>query len=117
MIYNEDCLTVLNKINKNSIDLIVTSPPYNLDINYDSNNDKSSYDEYLRFTSKWLIELLKVSKADGRMCLNVPLDTNKNGKQSVYSDILALAKEIGWKYHTTIIWNEQNISRRTAWGC
>lgn len=117
MIYNDDCLTVLNKINKNSIDLIVTSPPYNLDINYDSNNDKSSYDEYLRFTSKWLIELLKVSKADGRMCLNVPLDTNKNGKQSVYSDILALAKEIGWKYHTTIIWNEQNISRRTAWGC
>jgi site-specific DNA-methyltransferase (adenine-specific) len=29
---------------------------------------------------------------------------------------VALAKSIGFKYHTTIIWNEQNISRRTAWG-
>ena len=28
----------------------------------------------------------------------------------------ALAKSAGWKYHSTIIWNEQNISRRTAWG-
>ncbi|MCA8835937.1 MAG: site-specific DNA-methyltransferase, partial [Proteobacteria bacterium] len=27
-----------------------------------------------------------------------------------------IAKKVGWKYHSTIIWNEGNISRRTAWG-
>ena len=27
-----------------------------------------------------------------------------------------IAKQVGWKYHSTIIWNEQNISSRTAWG-
>jgi site-specific DNA-methyltransferase (adenine-specific) len=27
-----------------------------------------------------------------------------------------LAQKVGWKYKTTIIWNEGNISRRTAWG-
>ncbi len=50
------------------------------------------------------------------MCLNIPLDKNKGGQQSVYSDILQIAKDCGWKYHSTIIWNEGNISRRTAWG-
>ncbi|GAA8660675.1 hypothetical protein KYTH86_08650 [Helicobacter pylori] len=50
------------------------------------------------------------------MCLNVPLDTNKHGKQSLGADIIAVAKECGWKYQNTIIWNESNISRRTAWG-
>ena len=30
-----------------SIDLIITSPPYNLDIQYKSNNDKLPYDDYL----------------------------------------------------------------------
>jgi site-specific DNA-methyltransferase (adenine-specific) len=30
--------------------------------------------------------------------------------------ITTLAQQIGWKYHSTIVWNEQNISRRTAWG-
>ncbi|GAA6844440.1 hypothetical protein AOH207_04570 [Helicobacter pylori] len=30
--------------------------------------------------------------------------------------MIAIAKECGWKYQNTIIWNESNISRRTAWG-
>jgi len=35
------------------IDLIVTSPPYNVDIQYNSNNDDLNYEEYLDFTRKW----------------------------------------------------------------
>jgi len=55
-------------------------------------------------------------KDDGQFCLNVPLDKNKNGQQSVGADITTIAKKIGFQYHSTIIWNEGNISRRTAWG-
>ena len=51
-----------------------------------------------------------------RFCLNIPLDKNKGGQKSVGADLTALAKSVGWKYHSTIIWNEGNISRRTAWG-
>jgi site-specific DNA-methyltransferase (adenine-specific) len=42
-------------------------------------------------------------KKTGRLCLNIPLDKNKNGKNSVYADITTIAKKIGWKYQTTII--------------
>ena len=55
-------------------------------------------------------------KPDGRMCLNIPLDKNKGGQQSVGADITTTAKEIGYGYHSTVVWNEGNISRRTAWG-
>ena len=48
--------------------------------------------------------------------LNIPLDKNKGGQKSVGADITKIAKDVGWKYHSTIIWNEGNISRRTAWG-
>jgi site-specific DNA-methyltransferase (adenine-specific) len=34
----------------------------------------------------------------------------------VCADLTTIAKKVGWKYHATVIWNEQNISRRTAWG-
>jgi len=34
----------------------------------------------------------------------------------VGADLTTAAKEIGFRYHSTIIWNEGNISRRTAWG-
>lgn len=114
-IYNDDIITT-DCISKESIDLIITSPPYNVDIQYGSHNDKMTYEIYLEFTRKWITRCYEFAKDDGRFCLNIPLDKNKDGQQSVGADITTIAKKIGWKYHSTIIWNEGNISRRTAWG-
>jgi site-specific DNA-methyltransferase (adenine-specific) len=57
-----------------------------------------------------------VSTDGGRACINIPLDSNKGGKRAVYADYVRTFLAAGWQYHTTIVWNEQNISRRTAWG-
>ncbi len=114
-IINDDVL-YSEHVSENSIDLIVTSPPYNVDIKYNSNDDKLTYENYLGFTKKWLTKCFYWLKNDGRFCLNIPLDKNKGGQQSVGADITTIAKGIGFKYHSTIIWNEGNISRRTAWG-
>ena len=56
------------------------------------------------------------SKQEARFLLNIPLDKNKGGQKSVGADLTKIAQKIGWNYHSTIIWNEGNISRRTAWG-
>lgn len=103
-------------ISEKSVDLIVTSPPYNVDIKYNTHNDKISYEDYLEFSKKWMARCFEWLKEDGRFCLNIPLDKNKNGQQSVGADLTTIAKSIGFKYHSTIVWNEGNISRRTAWG-
>jgi len=118
-IINDDFLST-DLIQENSIDLIVTSPPYNVDIHYNSFKDDIPYEKYLEFTEKWLKKAYNLLKIDGRMCLNIPLDKSKGRKeagfQSVYADVVNIAKKVGWKYFSTIIWNEGNISRRTAWG-
>jgi len=118
-IYCDDIITT-EAVEPNSIDLIVTSPPYNVDIDYEGYKDNIPYDKYLEFSEKWLRKCYELVKDDGRLCLNIPLDKSKGrdeqGFQSVYADIVAIAKKVGWKYQSTIIWNEQNISRRTAWG-
>jgi site-specific DNA-methyltransferase (adenine-specific) len=118
-IYCDDFITT-EAIEPSTVDLIVTSPPYNVDIDYDGFRDDIPYDKYLEFSEKWLKKCYELIKDDGRLCLNIPLDKskgrNEQGFQSVYIDITAIAKKVGWKYQSTIIWNEQNISRRTAWG-
>ena len=114
-IIKDDVLST-QKIKKNQIDLIVTSPPYNVDIKYNSHNDQLSYEEYLEFSKKWLTRCFDWLKDDGRLCLNIPLDKNKGGQQSVGADLITIAKNISFKDHSTIIWNEGNISKRTAWG-
>lgn len=103
-------------ITEESIDLVVTSPPYNLNIHYKSFNDCQPYEDYLKFTKRWLQNVYKWLKSDGRLCLNIPLDKNKGGHQSVGPDIIQIAKRVGYKYHSTIIWNEGNISKSSAWG-
>lgn len=113
--YHADILTT-DCVPANSVDLIVTSPPYNVDIQYGAHDDQMSYDDYLAFSRAWIAKCYALAKPTGRFCLNIPLDKNKGGQQSVCADITTIAKQIGWKYHATIIWNEQNISRRTAWG-
>jgi site-specific DNA-methyltransferase (adenine-specific) len=115
IIFNDDFLK-LDLIKVGSIDLIVTSPPYNVDIPYHSTRDNGPYINYLKFSELWLNKALSLVKSDGRMCLNIPLDKNRGGQESIYADLVTIAKRIGWKYHSTIIWNEGNISRRTAWG-
>ena len=114
-IYNTDILQI-DAIEEESIDLIVTSPPYDIDVKYQNYDDNLPYDQYLDFTKNWLSRVRNLARPDGRLCLNIPLDKNKGGQQSVCADITTIAKKVGWKYHSTVIWNEQNISRRTAWG-
>lgn len=94
-IYNNDARS-MGFLQEDSIDLIVTSPPYNMDIQYTSNDDNLEYQDYLKFSKLWLQEALRVTKSDGRMCLNVALDKNKNGRKPIYSDLLQCALSVGW---------------------
>jgi len=115
LLHNDFLQVELNDIT-GKVNLIITSPPYNVGIDYKGISDRISYNEYLSFTRKYLERFYEVLADDGRVCLNIPLDKNKGGLQSVYADVVTIAKSVGLKYQSTIVWNEQNISRRTAWG-
>ncbi|MFC2014309.1 DNA methyltransferase, partial [Chloroflexota bacterium] len=72
-----------NVIEKSSIDLIITSPSYNVSVKYNSHDDEMPYEDYLNFTREWLGKCCELAKDDGRFCLNIPLDKNKGGQQGV----------------------------------
>ena len=114
-IYKDDILKI-SDIPKASVDLIVTSPPYNVDMHYNSHKDDLLYEDYLEFSQKWIKKCFDLARTEGRFLLNVPLDKNKGGQRSVGADFTKIAENVGWKYHSTIVWNEGHISRRTAWG-
>lgn len=110
--------TIRDTMGKDSADLIITSPPYNVGMEYSgrAEDDSLSYQHYLQFTRRWLANCHHWCRPTGRLCVNVSIDKNKNGKQPLSADITTIAMQAGWKYHATILWNEGNISRRTAWG-
>jgi len=73
-IINGDCIEVMKTMPENSIDLIVTSPPYGVGIEYDTFDDDLQFEEYRTFSKEWLIEAYRVLKDDGRIALNVPYE-------------------------------------------
>jgi site-specific DNA-methyltransferase (adenine-specific) len=62
---------VLNRFEPRSVDVIVTSPPYNLGIAYNRYQDTLSGAEYLEWTNTWIAAAARVLRPDGSLFLNV----------------------------------------------
>lgn len=105
-IINDD-ITMTNKLNANSIDLIVTSPPYNVGIQYNSFTEQWSHDEYLQFSYRWLTQCYIATKNEGRMCVNIAVHNQKHVKSPLAAELIKVACNIGWHYKTTIIWKKK----------
>lgn len=70
-IIKEDCVTGMKLLDKSSIDVIITSPPYNLNINYGIYKDDLPRNSYLNWLNDVFIEIARVMKEDGHFFLNV----------------------------------------------
>lgn len=71
-IYNEDCLRGMKtRLKSNSIDIIITSPPYNIGIKYNSYKDNKKFEEYLEWMNKFAQESCRVLKENGSFFFNI----------------------------------------------
>jgi len=66
-----DCVAGMKSLNSSSVDLVVTSPPYNLGTAYSSYDDTLARSEYLSWTLEWAAEIKRVLKPGGSFFLNV----------------------------------------------
>jgi site-specific DNA-methyltransferase (adenine-specific) len=120
-IINGDCVEVMKTLPEACIDLIVTSPPYSVNISYDVYDDNTTLEQYLDFSKKWLEESYRVLKDDGRISVNLPFEINlkdRGGRVFIVSEIWNVMKEIGFKWFGLIDLQEDSPhrSKTTAWG-
>jgi site-specific DNA-methyltransferase (adenine-specific) len=66
-----DCLDVLSRLPDASVDVVVTSPPYNVGIQYRSYDDAMPRSEYLEWTGEWVRQAARALAPDGSLFLNV----------------------------------------------
>lgn len=103
-IYNEDCLAGMKGIPDNTIDLTVTSPPYDNLRTYNGNIEQWSFDKFQQIAK----ELHRVTK-DGGVVVWVVGDATIKGSETLTSFRQALYfKEIGFNVHDTMIYRKLN---------
>lgn len=66
-----DCIEAMDRLPAESVDLVVTSPPYNLGIRYGTYKDDLSDTDYLEWSMRWLASAKRLLKPDGALFLNV----------------------------------------------
>jgi len=120
-IINGDCIEVMKTLPEGCVDLIVTSPPYGVGIEYDVHDDDMLVDEYFKFTERWMTEALRVLKDDGRIAINISYEINrqdKGGRVFMVSEVWQIMKKIGYKFFGVVDLQEDSPhrSRTTAWG-
>ena len=120
-IINGDCIEVMKTFPEGSIDLLVTSPPYNVNISYDVHKDDLPMEEYYEWTKDWLREAFRVLKDDGRIAVNVPNELNvqeRGGRILFVAEFWMMMKEVGFKFSGLVDLTEDSPHRvrQTAWG-
>ncbi|HHY46028.1 MAG TPA: site-specific DNA-methyltransferase [Firmicutes bacterium] len=70
--FMQDCIEgMAQHLKPGQVDVVVTSPPYNLGIKYNSYDDSSSREEYLRWTKEWALKVRDVLSDRGSFFLNI----------------------------------------------
>lgn len=70
-IHTVDCIAGMQQLPAGSVDIIVTSPPYNIGKNYNTYDDRQPHEEYLDWIEAVAVAAERVLKDDGSFFLNV----------------------------------------------
>ena len=125
-IYNENCFdTMLNRLDENVVDVILTSPPYNTnrraglnrnllnnntkgypDVRYDSAIDIMSDEQYSEFTEKLFNGFDKILKPNGCVLYNISYGTENT--EGMFLAINAILTKTNFTIADTIIWKKKS---------
>lgn len=100
-IINEDCLSVVSKIEDGKFDLILTSPPYNIGKSYET---KTSIENYLETQKEIILELVRTLSANGNLCWQVGNYVHKGEVFPLDLYYYQIFKKLGLKLRNRIIW-------------
>jgi len=104
--YLSDCLGILKLFENNSIDLIVTSPPY-------ADQRKSTYggihpDKYVDWFLPITKELLRVLKPTGTFVLNIKEKVSEGERHTYILNLILEMRKQGWLWTEEFIWHKKN---------
>lgn len=112
----------MDALSDGSVQLVVTSPPYNVGKAYATHNDSLPLDEYLAFLNQVWRECYRVLAPGGRLCINVANTDRKPYlplNALITAELLRMARDEGlcWQMRGEIIWDKHSSAGvSTAWG-
>ncbi len=102
MLFQGDCLKLLAKIPSESVDLVVTSPPYNLGKPYE---DRLDLDTYLDQQAAVITQCIRVLRRTGSICWQVGNYVDKGSIIPLDAIIYPIFAKAGLRMRNRIVWH------------
>ena len=119
LLYNIDCIAALKILPRNYIDLVLTSPPYNIGKEYEK---VLPIEDYIDWSSSWLNEIPLILKENGAFWYNlgyVPFKDSARALPLVYllwdKVKMYLMQEIVWNYGAGVACKKTLSPRNEKW--
>lgn len=105
-IYNEDCLETMKRMEDDSIDLVVTSPPY-------ADRRKTTYggihpDKYVEWFLNISEEIKRVLKPTGSFVLNIKENVVDGERHTYVLELIIAMRKQGWLWTEEYMWHKKN---------
>lgn len=112
-LYKGECLEVMRSFGDESIDLIVSSPPY---FNLKEYSSWQTYEDYLVDVLSWFREMYRILKIGRHICWNIQdnIPEPRDGGSHYYAlmpDTVKIAQKVGLEWERNVIWNKQNATQ------
>ena len=106
----------MEEVDDSSVQLVVTSPPYNVGKNYNFYEDRAPLDHYLELLKLVWQECQRVLVPGGRIAVNVA-NTGRNPYLPLHSFIIQQFLDLGFLMRGEILWDKSATAGvSTAWG-
>ena len=102
----------MDAIENESVTLVITSPPYNVNLEYEAGQ---TFDEWLSMIEAVLKECDRVMIDGGRACINIAA-TGRKPYKPMYKHVIDISESLGWWMRGTALWIKGVSSSSTAWG-
>jgi len=122
-IINGDTLEILKEMPDNSIDMIITSPPYNVGMKYQITDDRQKYSNYLEYMENIIKECYRILIKGGRIAWNCPssiMQSTKSRMAYLSIDFILMMRKAGFLDREILTWIKMPCGEipghSTSWG-
>ena len=120
LVINGDCIAIMNTgLPEESVDLVVTSPPYNAMKSYEQ--VRQTPEEYWQFSEDWVSGAYRVLKEGGAMFVNIGYWSGKRDEKIFLPPkFIEIAENAGFKFTSWINWvkgsTRNPVTSGSGWG-
>jgi site-specific DNA-methyltransferase (adenine-specific) len=115
-IWRADSRNLASETTIADVELVITSPPYNVGVNYSQHHDQMQQEQYNDLLDRVFLGCHQVMRDGARIAVVMPFGVGRNPWRPLSLAVATRLEKAGFILRGQIIWDKGSSGNRTTWG-